>query len=263
MDSTSSWPGPANPQLTEELMNIDGRRPSGDATVLDTAVSLQPYEAETYIQSKYLTNWEADVTTETFKDMVVASPSNSQFANLTSTFEPSSTHVDASSQLEYYHADYQQIHNSLVSVHRGFCSKTTPLIPSLSSTPVQTPATRSPIHLFIARVLRSYPTMMLKRNPLPPFIHSEAYGPVFSVGGFFSKSLSTCMSIAHMFADRTNESPQLHCVAIESERQRFMNEVCALTQFAPHLTLQSGASSSSANAQLPNTRFDPFLKRKQ
>ncbi|KAB5527931.1 hypothetical protein GE09DRAFT_975301 [Coniochaeta sp. 2T2.1] len=71
----------------------------------------------------------------------------------------------------------------------------------------------------IIQGLRAYPMMMLRRETLPPFIH-----PYWHIRHMpaLPESLSTCMSIAHMYAFRSEETKPFLWRTIQAEDERFL-----------------------------------------
>ena len=77
----------------------------------------------------------------------------------------------------------------------------------------------------IIQSLRSLPTMMLRRETFPWFIHPHSQLLSKSPGATLPKALSNCMSIAQMFALRTSDTNPFLRHAIEAEYRRFVSEV--------------------------------------
>jgi hypothetical protein len=73
--------------------------------------------------------------------------------------------------------------------------------------------------------LRSFPTMMLRRETFPWFIHPHSQLLSKSTGAPLPEALSNCMSIAQMFASRTSETKYFLRQTIRAEHRRFMSEV--------------------------------------
>ncbi|KAF2122558.1 hypothetical protein BDV96DRAFT_2257 [Lophiotrema nucula] len=83
----------------------------------------------------------------------------------------------------------------------------------------------------IIQALRALPTMMLRRNTFPWFIHSHAHLLSNPPKTSLPEALSTCMSISHMFASRMPETrPFLWCT-IRAEYRRFINEMYNMSQY--------------------------------
>ncbi|KAL7269926.1 hypothetical protein RUND412_007380 [Rhizina undulata] len=72
---------------------------------------------------------------------------------------------------------------------------------------------------FMERILRTYPTMMLRHETLPPFIHKSHVAP-----GKISEHLSNCMGLAHLYKAKTRENSKLVFQAILHEHNRLMQE---------------------------------------
>jgi hypothetical protein len=82
----------------------------------------------------------------------------------------------------------------------------------------------------IVQSLRSFPTMMLRRETLPWFIHPQSQ--LMSKSGRGATALpdaiSTCMGIAQIFTARTPETKPFLWRIIRGESCRLLNEVCPL-----------------------------------
>jgi hypothetical protein len=77
----------------------------------------------------------------------------------------------------------------------------------------------------IIQGLRSYPLMMLRRETFPPFIHPHwhrQWAPALP------EPLSSCMSIAHMFAFRNEETRPFIWRTVKAEDERFLAQVLPL-----------------------------------
>ena len=77
----------------------------------------------------------------------------------------------------------------------------------------------------IIQSLRSFPTMMLRRQTFPWFLHPHSQLISQSAGPILPEALSNCMSIAQMFASRTSETKRVIRQAIGTEHRRFVSEV--------------------------------------
>ncbi|KAF2495287.1 hypothetical protein BU16DRAFT_385713 [Lophium mytilinum] len=76
----------------------------------------------------------------------------------------------------------------------------------------------------VIQAVRSFPTMMLRRNTFPWYIHPHSHLLSKSPKGALPEALSTCMSIAQIFASRTAETKFYLWCAIRAEYRRFINE---------------------------------------
>ena len=76
----------------------------------------------------------------------------------------------------------------------------------------------------IIQSLRSFPTMMIRKETLPWFIHPHLSAP--GENGL-SEALSNCMSIAQMFSSRTSETKSFLCRTMAAEHRRIQSEVRA------------------------------------
>jgi hypothetical protein len=77
----------------------------------------------------------------------------------------------------------------------------------------------------IIQSLRSFPTMMLRRETFPWFIHPHSQLLSKSTGAALPEALSNCMSIAQMFASRTSETKYFLRQTIGAEYRRFISKV--------------------------------------
>lgn len=79
----------------------------------------------------------------------------------------------------------------------------------------------------VIKSLRSFPTMMLRRETFPWFIHPHSHLPSRTRAAL-PEPLSACMSIAQMFASRTSETKHLLYRAIRAEYRRCTDKVRSL-----------------------------------
>jgi hypothetical protein len=77
----------------------------------------------------------------------------------------------------------------------------------------------------IIQSLRSLPTMMLRRETFPWFIHPHSHLLARPPRTTLPEALSTCMSIAQMFASRTSETTHFLWRTIRVECRHFIAEV--------------------------------------
>ena len=77
----------------------------------------------------------------------------------------------------------------------------------------------------IIQSLRSFPTMMLRRETFPWFIHPHSQLLSKSTEAALPEALSNCMSIAQMFASRTSETKYFLRQTIGAEHHRFISKV--------------------------------------
>lgn len=94
----------------------------------------------------------------------------------------------------------------------------------------------------IIQALRAFPTMMLRRETFPWFIHSQSQllSTSPSPNACLPEALSNCMSIAQMFLSRTSETRHFHRQMMNAEHHRLTLQVCFLSSsvhFVPVLTL--------------------------
>lgn len=78
----------------------------------------------------------------------------------------------------------------------------------------------------LARLLSSYPTMMLRKETLPPFIHPQCV-PGDQKDTQLLHPLAKCMEIAHTFKYRTPQNSEMVWKVIKAEHERLSTEVCA------------------------------------
>jgi hypothetical protein len=100
--------------------------------------------------------------------------------------------------------------------------------------PVQRPIAQHNADLVIQSV-RAFPTMMLRRETFPWFIHRHSNVLPGSSQDVLPEALSNCMSIAQMFALRTSETKSFLWRTIKGEYRRLSNEVCLLLAYFLHL----------------------------
>ncbi|RDW85910.1 hypothetical protein BP5796_04235 [Coleophoma crateriformis] len=91
----------------------------------------------------------------------------------------------------------------------------------------------------VIQSLRSFPTMMLRKETFPWFIHPHSHR-LSPAGAALPEALSTCMSIAQMFALRTPETRPFLWSTIRAEFRQFINGVRVLmSHVLLILTIQS------------------------
>ena len=74
----------------------------------------------------------------------------------------------------------------------------------------------------VMQALRSYPLMMLRRETLPPFIHPHWHRQSIPA---LPEPISNCMSIAHMYTFRSEETKPFLWRTITTEHKRFRKQV--------------------------------------
>ena len=85
----------------------------------------------------------------------------------------------------------------------------------------------------IIQALRALPMMMLRRETFPWFIHPHAHFSSKTSKATLPEALSTCMSVAHMFASRSSETQPFIWRTIRAEHRRSTMEVRSLlTRFS-------------------------------
>jgi hypothetical protein len=77
----------------------------------------------------------------------------------------------------------------------------------------------------LSRLISSYPTMMLRRETFPPFIHPQCV-PVNEIDPPLLRPLAKCMELARAFKYRTLENSEMIWKEIRVEHERLCNEVC-------------------------------------
>jgi hypothetical protein len=102
----------------------------------------------------------------------------------------------------------------------------------------------------VIQSVRAFPTMMLRRETFPWFIHKHSNVLPQSSQDILPEALSNCMSIAQMFALRTSETKSFLWRTIRGEYRRLSNEVCLLiaSTFCTFLTHER-------NFKCPNSIF--------
>lgn len=81
----------------------------------------------------------------------------------------------------------------------------------------------------VIQSLRSFPTMMLRKETFPWFIHPQSHLLSTPTKDALPEALSACMSISHMFTLRTPETICFLWRAISAEYRRFNSEVCDIS----------------------------------
>jgi hypothetical protein len=102
------------------------------------------------------------------------------------------------------------------------------LVPSLQLIRSPRAAVQHSIRLII-QGLRAYPMMGLRRETLPPFIHPHWHR--HSVPSL-PEPISSCMSVAHMFAFRSEETRPFLWRTVQAEDERFLVQVYTLSHMA-------------------------------
>ena len=81
----------------------------------------------------------------------------------------------------------------------------------------------------IIQTLRALPTMMLRRNTFPWFVHSHAHLLTIQKEAL-PEALSTCMSVAQLFASRTAETKPILWCTVRAEYRGFLKKVRILSE---------------------------------
>jgi hypothetical protein len=74
---------------------------------------------------------------------------------------------------------------------------------------------------FISRVLKTYPTMLLRKGQLPPFIH-----PALLAGPDIPTPLANCISLVRLWDGQVRGSETIVYETIKKEMERLYHEVC-------------------------------------
>ncbi|KAE9373811.1 hypothetical protein N431DRAFT_544662 [Stipitochalara longipes BDJ] len=90
----------------------------------------------------------------------------------------------------------------------------------------------------LARFLTCYPTMMLRRETFPSFIHPQCV-PGDEINPPLLHPLAKCMEIARAFKDRTPENSEMVWMAIKVEQERLSKERTKYSIWELLATLQS------------------------
>ena len=80
----------------------------------------------------------------------------------------------------------------------------------------------------VIQSLRSFPTMMLRRETFPWFIHPHSQLLSEPTSDALPEALSACMGVAQVFVSRTLETKSFVWRTIRAEHCRFRQEVCLL-----------------------------------
>jgi hypothetical protein len=109
----------------------------------------------------------------------------------------------------------------------------------------------------VVQALRAYPLMMLRRETLPPFIHGYWNTPIIPA---LPQTLSNCMSIAQMYAFRTDETKPFLWRTIRAEGERFLSEVTLVHSLTSR---QHSANASSCSGWTQRRRTCWRLSRRR
>ncbi|KAI1622291.1 hypothetical protein EDD37DRAFT_468242 [Exophiala viscosa] len=77
----------------------------------------------------------------------------------------------------------------------------------------------------VVQSIRAFPAMMLRRETFPWYIHQQSQMFSLSSPAALPEALSTCMSIAQMFALRTPETKPVLWKTVRAQYRRWANEV--------------------------------------
>jgi hypothetical protein len=78
----------------------------------------------------------------------------------------------------------------------------------------------------IIQILASFPTMMLRKDTFPPFIHPRSFSAIPGKEYDMPEALANCMSLAQLFKMRTKENSRFLWKSIRLEHERLWREVC-------------------------------------
>lgn len=116
--------------------------------------------------------------------------------------------------------------------------------------------TQQPIASIILRLLRSYPSMLLRKETFPPFISPLLYTWAKQGGGRPLESLINCVNLVQMFKMQTATDRRFVWGLIRVEQERLWSEVrtshsiststCTLADLAARKIRQMGALGSAA-----------------
>jgi hypothetical protein len=84
----------------------------------------------------------------------------------------------------------------------------------------------------VIQSLRAFPTMMLRRETFPWYIHRHSHMVSQFAKTALPEALSNCMSIAQLFALRTSETKVVLWRTIRAEYRRLNKDVCFTATFA-------------------------------
>lgn len=79
--------------------------------------------------------------------------------------------------------------------------------------------------MFLTQIICSFPTMMLRKETFPPFIHPRCFSTVPGQEDDLPEALMNCMGLAQMFAIRTKGTRKLLWRTIRMEHERLWSEV--------------------------------------
>ena len=115
------------------------------------------------------------------------------------------------------------------------------------------------------QAMRAYPMMMLRRETLPPFIHPHWHRQSTPA---LPEPLSNCMSIAQMFAFRSEETKPFIWRTVKAEDERFLAQVTAScstitsTDFF-HIAAEPLCRRPFGCSSSPNDLYDYAFRRRR
>jgi hypothetical protein len=113
------------------------------------------------------------------------------------------------------------------------------------------------------QAMRAYPMMMLRRETLPPFIHPHWHRQSTPA---LPEPLSNCMSIAQMYAFRSEETKPFIWRTVKAEDERFLAQVtdsCSTITSTDlfHVASEPLRGRPSGCSSSPNDLYDYALRR--
>jgi hypothetical protein len=111
----------------------------------------------------------------------------------------------------------------------------------------------------VIQSLRSFPAMMLRRETFPWFIHPHHQAPSKETKPHLPQALSTCMSIAQMFALRTSETKSFLWCTVRAEYRRFINEVIILFTWCFFILTIQRSTTCPYPTSLPQFKLALFI----
>ena len=90
----------------------------------------------------------------------------------------------------------------------------------------------------VIQSLRSFPTMMLRRETFPWFIHPHSHLLSQPARASLPEALSACIGISQLFTSRTSETKYFLWRTIRAEHRRSRNDVCIPLPLLAHLFIR-------------------------
>jgi hypothetical protein len=107
----------------------------------------------------------------------------------------------------------------------------------------------------VIQSLRAFPTMMLRRETFPWYVHQHSHMRSQSTTAALPEALSNCMSIAQMFALRTFETKTFLWRTIRAEYRRLGTEVCFMNTYPSNFLILKRNTKCLNSTYLPQYKL--------